>query len=262
LPLRAEVVTPPSVVSEGIRASESERLAHTQSPLRRADVCPEPVSHAFRYPATEFSISLYARGNLPVSAERLVESAYSRLGYLNGLAYPEMRRQRELATFHAIHGGRTLGTLAVNLDGPEGLKAEVLYPEEIGRYRSQGRICEFTRLALDRDVAGREVLCALFYMAYVYAHFVDSVAHLFIEVNPRHQAFYARMLGFRRLGDEKLCPRVNAPAVLMHLDFEHTERQIQRAREGLCVTGTTLYRHALPASEERGLIRSMRLAAR
>ena len=259
--LRAEIVAPAPIVPEEPAGLATRRPPETRPAHRGAEVRSEPVSHTFRYPATEFSIALYAKGNLPASAERLVENAYARLGYLNGFAYPEQRRQHEFATFHAMHDGRTFGTLSVNFDGPEGLNAEVLYPEEIASYRARGRICEFTRLALDRTIAGREVLCALFYMAYVHAHFIESVAHLFIEVNPRHEAFYARMLGFRRLGDEKLCPRVNAPAVLMHLDFTHTKEQIQRAREGLSVAGTTLYRHALRASEERRLILNMRLAA-
>jgi hypothetical protein len=256
------MVAPAPIVSEEPLGLEPKRLLETATDHRGSDVYPEPVSYTFQYPATVFNIALYAKGNLPASAERLVENAYARLGYLNGFAYPEQRRQHEFATFHAMHDGKTLGTLSVNFDGPEGLKAEVLYPEAIASYRSRGRICEFTRLALDRTIAGREVLCALFYMAYVYAHFVESVAHLFIEVNPRHEAFYTRMLGFRRLGDEKLCPRVNAPAVLMHLDFEHTKEQIRRARQGLGVPATTLYQHALPACEERRLILNMVLAAR
>lgn len=256
------MLIPTSVVSEEPLALETRRAPEKPSDHQGEGVCPEPVSYTFRYPATEFSIALYAKGNLPASAERLVESAYARLGYLNGFSHPEQRRQQEFATFHAMHDGRTFGTLSVNFDGAEGLNAEVLYPEEVASYRSRGRICEFTRLALDRAIAGREVLCSLFYMAYVYAHFVESVAHLFIEVNPRHEAFYGRMLGFRRLGGEKLCPRVNAPAVLMHLDFAHTKDQLQRAREGLGVAGTTLYQHALAASEERRLIINMKLAAR
>jgi hypothetical protein len=48
-----------------------------------------------------------------------------------------------------------------------------------------------------------------------------------IEVNPRHVAFYKRMLGFKEFGPERLCSRVNAPAVLLRLELEYVDQQIE-----------------------------------
>jgi hypothetical protein len=36
------------------------------------------------------------------------------------------------------------------------------------------------------------------------------------------------MLGFEPFGEEKVCPRVNAPAVLLRLDLAHADEQIVR----------------------------------
>jgi hypothetical protein len=47
-----------------------------------------------------------------------------------------------------------------------------------------------------------------------------------IEVNPRHEAYYRRIFGFARAGREWICPRVNAPAVLMHLDVTNLEERL------------------------------------
>ena len=35
-----------------------------------------------------------------------------------------------------------------------------------------------------------------------------------------------RMLGFEQLGQERMCPRVNAPAVLLHLPFAFATKEI------------------------------------
>ncbi len=216
--------------------------------------------HDFRYPRTQFRISLFAGQALPQAAS-LVKQAYSRLGYVDqeGESGAESAGSAT-ATLHAVHRDATLGTLSVNLDGKDGLRSEALYPLEVAALRRRGALCEFTQLALDTEMAGREVLCSLFYMAYVFSHAVHSAKHLLIEVNPRHECFYDRMLGFRRVGEERICRRVGAPAVLLHLDFEFTREQIERARLGLAVAGTTLYRYAAPLDDERSLIQRMAAA--
>lgn len=184
--------------------------------------------------------------------------AYSRLGYVIVGKAP-MEAHPDSVTLHAIQNDRTIGTLTINFDSPPGLQAEALYPVEVSTLRHRGQVCEFTRLALDRSVAGKEVLCGLFYVAYAYSHQIKLINHLVIEVNPRHEAFYTRMLGFHRSGSERICPRVSAPAVLMALDFRHTREQITKARQDLQFASAALYRYALPSEEERSLIRRMRL---
>lgn len=214
--------------------------------------------HDFSYPDTQFRICLFSGPSLP-QAESLVKRAYARLGYTEpGDAFPQERLcAASTASLHAVDRNTTLGTLCVNLEGHGALHAEALYPDEVCALRRLGRLCEFTRLAVDTALAGREVLCSLFYVAYLYAHAIHQAKHLVIEVNPRHRHFYQRMLGFELVGTERMCPRVAAPAVLLHLDFDHTREQIERARRGLSVAGTTLYRYAAPSAEEQTIIRKL-----
>jgi hypothetical protein len=211
--------------------------------------------HNFTYPKARFRVSILSGCALSRPAAHLVEGAYSRLGYVFGASEPiAADDDHNGASLEAVHDGRMLGTLSVTLDSDPGLKAEHLYPSEIAPFRARGGVCEFTRLALDTSLAGREVLCSLFYVAYVYAHLVHRNNHLFVEVNPRHASFYQRMLGFERLGPERICPRVNAPAVLLRLDMAFTRQQIDLARGGFAVTSTTLYRYAPPVAEEQILL--------
>jgi len=125
-----------------------------------------------------------------------------------------------LYTFAAYDSGRLAGTMGVRLDSPAGLKIEQLYGAEVAALRSEGRrLTEFTRLAVDESVASKEVLAALFHTAVLYSHVVRGCTHVVIEVNPRHVAFYRRVLFFKPLGPERHLDRVGAPAVALVLDF-------------------------------------------
>jgi hypothetical protein len=229
--------------------------------LQGSNCKPLIASLAFSFPDLAFNVDLYHGNDHALPAKQLVERAYARLGYASDwssvVLHPDACPQ---VILQASRGTDLLGTLAVGLATSSRLQAETLYADELENFRPREILCEFTRLALDTQLAGREVLCSLFYTAYVYSHLVHAARHLFIEVNPRHARFYQRMLGFRVIGPEKLCPRVNAPAVLMHLDFDYTREQICRSRQGLSVAGTALYRLAPPLSDELLLIDRIELA--
>lgn len=225
-----------------------------------ASASEQPVAfHDFRYPGSQFRVCLYAGRLLPPPASLLVREAYSRLGYI--LRAEPRQSEAEPATgavLQALQDDRTVGTLSINLDSAAGLDADALYRNDVDAFRTRGRSCEFTRLALDTEHAGREVLCSLFYTAYVFSHVVHRARHLFVEVHPRHQCFYERLLGFRRVGEERWCRRVNAPAVLLHLDFQFTREQIRKFRQGLSMgSRTMLYRYAIPVAEEHLLVRRL-----
>lgn len=49
-----------------------------------------------------------------------------------------------------------------------------------------------------------------------------------IEVNPRHKAFYRRMLDFQPHGEERLHRSVGAPAVLMSLSLAYGATQVRK----------------------------------
>jgi hypothetical protein len=100
------------------------------------------------------------------------------------------------------------------------------------------------------------VLASLFHVAYIYAHRVNRFEDLLIEVNPRHVRYYERMLGFVVKGPERMNPRVDAPAVLMALDFSHAHAQIQKfgGRQHLADSERSLYPYFFSPAEEAGIV--------
>jgi hypothetical protein len=130
-------------------------------------------------------------------------------------------------TFFAANPAITLGTITLRLDGPEGLRAEATHREAMERARAEGCcIGELTRLAVAEDADSRVVLASLFGLVYAVGRMVHGVTDVFIEVNPRHVAFYSRALGFVVAGDTRFCERVRAPSVLLHLDVDALERRL------------------------------------
>jgi hypothetical protein len=123
-------------------------------------------------------------------------------------------------------------------------------------------LCEFTKLAVDNLVQSRAVLAAIFHIAYIYGHRIRRCSDVVIEVNPRHVRFYRSTLGFEILGDERIDPRVKAPAVLLRLEFAHAEAEIARlgGHAELADQERSLYPLFYSAQEEQGIegrLRSM-----
>ena len=150
-------------------------------------------------------------------AGTLVERRYSGRGY----TIPSLDQDPQLSTFIAYDEGVLVGTVSVRLDSEEkGLSADELYRAEIDALRSTGaKICEFTRLAVDKTAASKPVLAGLFHTAYLYVAVIRGYTHAVIEVNPRHVAFYGRALSFDPIGEERMNTRVDAPAVLLCAPF-------------------------------------------
>ena len=154
---------------------------------------------------------------------------------------------------HAIFGTITLG-----LDGKDGILADALYPDELLRLRQRGaRLCELTRLAMDTDINAREVLGALLHLVYIHGRLIHGVTDVVIEVHPRHAGFYQRMLGFRRIGDERICPRVNAPALLLHLELSYVDAQIANHGGSRDAAVKTLYPYFLSLAEQERILRRL-----
>ncbi len=123
-------------------------------------------------------------------------------------------------------GQVVVGTLTLGLDSPIGIMADEIFREEIDAYRRIGaRVCEITKLAFDSN-GTKEQMASLFHLSVLYARDLHHCTHIFIEVNPRHRRFYEHMLGFKRLGEMRNNPRVNAPAYLLVVDLEYVTRQI------------------------------------
>jgi len=198
-----------------------------------------------------------------MNAANLVKEMYSRRGYLTDGVTPLPRRENTI-TLDAHDAHQVMGTLTVRLDSPEaGLLADALYMAEIDEFRTTGRkVCEVSKLAVDPKFGSKELMASLFQLAYLYMHVVNRADDLFIEVNPRHAGFYKRMLGFEEIGELRICPRVNAPAVLLHIELEYMREQIAKhSGRGSSAIEKSLYPYFLSCSAEDWIDRALRAKA-
>lgn len=159
-----------------------------------------------------------------------------------------------------FHGGGAIGTLTVGLDQGRGLLVDAVYAEEAEALRTQGRrLCEMTKFAVEHHVNSRQVLAALFHVAFIYAYHLHDRTDLLIEVNPSHVSFYCRLLCFESVGPEKTNPRVGAPSLLLRLDLAKASELIQRfGGMGKSSTERSLYPYAFSAREESGILARLR----
>ena len=180
-------------------------------------------------------LSLITAGQAPVrasvastadelaAAALLVESRYAWRGYA---VTPYAGAAG--ATLVATQGATAVGTLTLRTDGPAGLAADEGYRQAVDAVRRAGRrVCELTRLAIEADAAWRPTLGALIGLAYLVGRAVHDVTDVFVEVNPRHERFYERMFGFVAAAGRRVCPRVDAPAVLLRLEVERLDLRLR-----------------------------------
>ena len=193
------------------------------------------------------------------SASILINKMYATRGYTTTGLPAEGTPNR--ITLMACEHHETIGTMTVGFDSDNGLLVDELFQEQVDGLRERGRrVCEFTKLAIDSSVKSKRVLASLFHTAYIYAHRVHGFQDLLIEVNPRHVRFYERMLGFVVKGPERMNPRVNAPAVMLALDFSHAHAQIARfgGKPHLAETERSLYPYFFSVGEEAGIVGRLR----
>lgn len=206
-----------------------------------------------------FKIRLAHDSERTREASFLVEKRYRDAGY----RIPSANGQQicpERITLATYRDEQVVGTLTIGFDTGAGLLADELYQSEIDGLRRQGRqICEFTKLAIDSNKTSKRLLAGLFHIAYIYVGRIWGYTDIIIEVNPAHASFYQRMLNFRPLGDEKMCPRVHAPAVLLHVEVSMGQRMIELVggRPELGRQERSLYPYFLGPEEEQGIVQRL-----
>ena len=151
-----------------------------------------------------------------LATDLLVRRMYSWRGY-ETKHFLSPLRDTDRVTLGVWQNGEIAATLTLSQDNERGLLCESLYPKEIADLRNRNnRICEYSRFAIDPEFSSQTLLDSLFRTAYyfTYSHFgaTDAV----VEVNPRHSRYYQRELGFTCIGPRRVCPRVDAPAMLLH----------------------------------------------
>lgn len=187
---------------------------------------------------------------------KLIKYMYSWRGYDTEKAVISLHNPHRL-TLEASIGQNPVGTLTVGLDSEEGMLVDALYEKEIRTFRRRDtKLCELSKLAVDPLHSSKELLASLFNLAYIYARRLHKVTHFFIEVNPRHAGYYKRMLGFQQVGEKRVCPRVNAPAVLLLLDLNYVEEQVS-SLAGSREKERSLYVHFLTKYDEEKVANSL-----
>lgn len=159
-------------------------------------------------------------------AHALLERRYAWRGY-SVQPLPDVINAQ--LTLSAAHERSTVATITAGLDTDEGLFVERLYPDDVrGLREGGGKLCEFTKLAVEESVRSQPLLGAIFHVACMYVMEVHQCTDALIEVNPRHVRFYEQMLGFKQVAEQREDLTVHAPAVLLRLDLRHCAREIDR----------------------------------
>lgn len=160
------------------------------------------------------------------SASMLINKMYAWRGY--GASHTFTNDPNRI-TLTASDRGDVVGTVTIGIDSASGLAGDMIFKEELDRLRANGaRLCEFTKLAFDTSVRSKTALANVFHLAVLYARDLHDCTDIVIEINPRHRRFYEHMLGFKREGDLKINPRVNAPAYLLRVSLSYVTEQIQK----------------------------------
>lgn len=178
----------------------------------------------------QFGLSMARSSRDLHAAAELVQRQYASRGYFADTDHEQTAAARSIrqSVVLARSGSRVVGTVTVCIDSPAGLFVDEMYRDYADELRSDGRrLGEVVRLAVSHqhETDSRKALASVFNAAHgvMVANRLDDV---FIEVNPRHIGFYRRALCFEVVGEERLCPRVNAPSVLLKMRVDDLTRRI------------------------------------
>lgn len=193
-----------------------------------------------------YSVHLINSFKLRIKTNTLIKRMYASRGYKTEFASAFSYNPDQI-TFLVSVGEIAAGTVTLGTDSGKGLIADELYQEEIDVFRKKGRkVCELSKFALDPELSSKEMIASLFQVAYIYAHNILKATDFFCEVNPRHAGPQKRMFGFRTIGKVETCPRVNAPAVLLHLELAYIQTQIYSRAGSFSSADRSLYSYFIP----------------
>jgi len=205
---------------------DSDAIISFESPYRLRDLCiGEPDSELVRdHPIDQqlFHIRMASSEGQREAASLLIKKRYSWRGYSADM--PVINEPNRI-TLIAETANKIVGTMTLCLDG-NSLPADENFGDELNELRAQGRkLSEPSRLAIDDNVPPR-VFASLIHICYIYAAHIHGFTDWVVEVNPRHAGFYKRMLGCGQIAEERVCTRVDAPAVLLRVKLEYMAEQI------------------------------------
>lgn len=206
----------------------------------------------------DYKIRLVNSYEQRIKANKLIRDRYASKGYITNNSIIPHQNLHQIS-FEASNDHQVFGTITLTIDSSKGLLADNLYADEINNFRNKNKtVCELSKFASYTKHGSKEIFATLFHLAYIYAYILHNVSDAVIEINPRHVFFYKRMLGFRQIGIERICERVNAPAVLLHLDLDYMSEQISSLSQQDPANSRTIYPYFLSQHEEKRLTKKLR----
>lgn len=159
------------------------------------------------------------------SVKQLVSEMYSWRGYHIDDEIASHKNENA-TTIISYDGDEVIGTFTMTFDNQKGnLYSDSQYPNSTKKLRESGElICEISKLAI-KKINSRKYIACLFSILYMVCVLHETTT-IIIEVNPRHENYYKKMLGFVGL-DSGECERVKAPGILMALDLRYLTKQLE-----------------------------------
>jgi hypothetical protein len=220
----------PPIFTTGVNVHDDETIISFEAEARLRDLVireqEQGAVHTHPIDTQLFHIRMATTAGKREAASLLLRKMYGWRGYD---VEADAAHAPNRITLYTETAGVTVGTMSLCLDDPAlGLPADENFRDKLDGLRAAGRrLCEPSRLAIDKDVTKR-VFAAMIHISYIYSHNIHGYTDYVIEVNPRHVMFYKRMLGFADFGGERTCTRVGAPAVLLRLELEEMGERIRR----------------------------------
>lgn len=156
----------------------------------------------------------------------LVHDNYVRCGYMqehpSGLRVSPFFAMPTTQTYVTAVDEKVVATVTLFYDSPMLLPTDAIFEDALLPLRQAGRrIVEVGMLADRRRALQRSMKVVLRMMKRVFwAGRLDGIHDMVITVNPRHAAFYQRLLCFEPMSPVRPYPAVgNAPAVLLRVNF-------------------------------------------
>jgi hypothetical protein len=229
---------------------------------RRAVAQAQPAAGAWASASLERLRLMSSLGPACPSTRDLVLRRYRDTGLILDVEPSAERPEDDDVVCSIRDGDSLLGTLSVRFDGHHGLNADLLFAAELAEWRAAGvSLCEFGGFAIEpHGHDPRMVLAQIFQLGYLHAHRGAGCERLVIEVNPKHVSFYRKWLGLQVCSEARHNPRVEAPAVLMTIDFDTVRTQIARwggQRDAVAAAGS-LYPLAWGPEEEARMLAFIR----
>ncbi|WP_010544476.1 N-acyl amino acid synthase FeeM domain-containing protein [Sphingomonas elodea] len=190
-------------------------------------------------------------------ASGLINRMYGWRGYGSEHVLPS---GTQCTTFVAESGTEVVGTLSLTVDGPAGLAADRTFGDILDAIRQTpgASLCELAKFAFDTATPAKSRLAALFHSVLIFGSAEYGCSDLFIEVNPRHKAFYEASLGFRALTEPRINQSVMAPSYLLWLSVDAIRQNIERCQRGEPSGKHSLYPYFLSAEDEKRVAQHFR----